>query len=234
MPRLLALAAPALCLLLTGLFPHQHGVYFNLVPGQQAAAVRDFRALKRVPDLLAKAGYASLQTGKFWEGHHSNGGFTHGMSLGDESALENHPTLSGFVGPHGDHGLRIGREGLQPILDFLDGLNGEPFLLWFSPLMPHVPNTAPAEFEAPYHGQGLRPNLLSYFAMCSWFDANVGELLDHLERRGLTDNTLVVFVVDNGSRPRGGLPYFQPRTKASPFEMGVRTPLLLRWPGRIP
>ena len=59
------------------------------------------------------------------------------------------------------------------------------------------------------------------------------ELLAMLDARGLTEDTLVLFLVDNGwiqhPRSRG----YAPRSKRSPYEGGVRTPILARWPGRL-
>ncbi|MEK6235210.1 MAG: sulfatase-like hydrolase/transferase, partial [Planctomycetales bacterium] len=67
-------------------------------------------------------------------------------------------------------------------------------------------------------------------------------LLDHLDHKGLAENTIVVYVCDNGwaatatnaddpnqKQWRG----FALRSKGSPFEMGVRTPIMIRWPGRV-
>jgi uncharacterized sulfatase len=79
--------------------------------------------------------------------------------------------------------------------------------------------------------------------MCEWFDETCGELLEFLDRRRLADKTIVLFVVDNGwiqnltgqpadpRRPwtRG----FAPKSKLSPYDGGVRTPILVRWPGKV-
>jgi uncharacterized sulfatase len=74
-------------------------------------------------------------------------------------------------------------------------------------------------------------------AMCEWFDETCGELLAYLDKKGLRDNALVVFVIDNGwvqetgpARTTRG--WFAPKSKLSPYDGGVRTPVLLRWPGR--
>jgi len=77
--------------------------------------------------------------------------------------------------------------------------------------------------------------------MCTWFDQTCGELLDHLETRDVLDDTLVVYVCDNGwapldrsaENPPGWWPDFAPRSKGSPFERGIRTPIMVSWPGRL-
>jgi uncharacterized sulfatase len=58
-------------------------------------------------------------------------------------------------------------------------------------------------------------------------------LLGFLDREKLSDNTLVVFVVDNGYVQLPGINWFDKRSKLSPHEAGLRTPILLRWPGKI-
>jgi uncharacterized sulfatase len=72
-----------------------------------------------------------------------------------------------------------------------------------------------------------------YWAMVEWFDETCGQLLQHLEREGLTDNTIVAYLADNGwiTDPQTGR--YAPKSKQSPYDGGLRTPILLRWPGRI-
>ncbi len=103
----MSLCRASLATLLTGLYPHQHGIYFNHPPpgyGQMRALTgaeyraaraqtdRLIRAAPTLPSILARHGYASLQTGKFWEGHHSNAGFTHGMTTAQPAARGSAPS----------------------------------------------------------------------------------------------------------------------------------------------
>ncbi len=46
-------------------------------------------------------------------------------------------------GRHGDVGLKIGREGLQPIFDFIDDAGDKPFFVWYAPFLPHNPHNPP-------------------------------------------------------------------------------------------
>src|SRR5262245_52746572 len=73
-----SLCRASLATLLTGLYAHQHKICCNDPPeGVDRALMHPFiKQAPTVPRLLAKAGYRSFQTGKFWEGHHSNAGFT--------------------------------------------------------------------------------------------------------------------------------------------------------------
>lgn len=69
--------------------------------------------------------------------------------------------------------------------------------------------------------------------MCTWFDETCGQLLDHVEARGLTNNTIVILVTDNGWIQLPDKRGFAPRSKRTAYEAGVRTPILVSWPGTI-
>jgi arylsulfatase A-like enzyme len=173
-----------------------------------------------VPRLLRDAGYLSLQTGKFWEGHFSNAGFTDGMTV---------------KGRHGDDGLVIGRKTMQPVYDFIDRsvAGKKPFFVWYAPMMPHTPHNPPKRLLEKYAGRAASPNVAAYYAMCEWMDETVGQLLGFLDQRKLTDDTLIVFVVDNGwIQDPAAKSKFDVRSKRSPYDAGLRTPLLIAWPGR--
>lgn len=222
-----ALCAPSLATLLSGLYPHQHRLTGNDPPagGARERMLRHIDAIDTLPGLLGRHGYRSLQTGKWWLADFRRGGFTDGMTHGDPAR----------GGRHGDDGLRIGRETMQPIADFVDrcARDGAPFFLWYAPLLPHTPHDPPERLLQKYRTADRPLPVARYHAMCEWFDETCGQLLGLLDQRGLTEDTLVLFAVDNGWIQNPAGPGFAPRSKRSPYEAGVRTPLLLRWPGRI-
>ena len=220
-----SLCRASLATLLTGQYAHQHKICCNDPPkGTDRAEMLPFlQHASTIPRTLGeKAGYLSLQTGKFWEGPFSNGGFTDGMTT---------------KGRHGDEGLKIGRETLQPIDDFLDKAGEKPWFIWYAPMMPHAPHTPPAKYLERYKKAGINERVARYYAMCEWFDATIGDVLASLEKRKLLDNTLVVYVADNGWIQSPGAPkageQFATRSKNTPYEGGVRTPVILRWPAKI-
>ena len=192
---------------------------------QRAALISFIDRLETLPELLSKRGYLSHQSGKWWEGSFQRGGFTHGMTRGFPEE----------GGRHGDAGLKIGREGLEPVTDFVDLAIGEgkPFFLWYAPFLPHTPHNPPARLLDRYQGEGRPLPIARYFAMCEWFDETVGELVRYLEEKGVRDNTLIVYVTDNDwiQNPEGQA--YAPRSKQSPYEGGVRTPILFSWPGSL-
>ena len=130
---------PSVVSLLTGLYPHQHGVHFNHGPPGSAGynrmtsvdayvktREREFeliRQQKTLPGILqAGAGYRCLQSGKFWEGHWRNGGFTEGMTIFKAPPRSQtfggiRKLASGEIVAHGngDVGLQIGRITIRAI-----------------------------------------------------------------------------------------------------------------------
>ena len=248
-----ALCRPSLSTLATGLYAHTHGVTGNDPFVDTPAAGADYwndpayRALNQqlvaridetptVPRLLGDAGYTSFQSGKWWEGGYARGGFSGGMTHGDQNR----------GGRHGDAGLTIGRSGLAPVFDFIDTANAadQPFFVWYAPFLPHLPHNPPERLLDKYRAPGRPIEIARYYAMCEWFDETVGALLGHLDEQGLANDTLVAFVTDNGwiqatpdmsppALPDGWNQMFAPRSKQSPFEGGTRTPIVLRWPGVV-
>ena len=228
-----SLCRPSLATLVSGLYAHQHKITGNdPVKGvDRAEMLRHIRRIPKLPVLLGEQGYVSHQSGKWWEGNFKEGGFTAGMTHGDPARR----------GRHGDLGLKIGREGLDPIWKFLDAQQGKPFFLWYAPFLPHNPHNPPERLLEKYRAADRPIELAKYYAMCEWFDETCGDLLNGLEERNLADNTLVVYVTDNGwiqKTPESDLPPgwkapYAPKSKRSPYDGGVRTPVMLRWPGRI-
>jgi arylsulfatase A-like enzyme len=238
-----SLCAPSLASIISGLYPYQTRITGNEppfpegVPASEARNHPEFRKgvaelagfidnIPSLPRLLGERGYLSLQTGKWWHGHYSRGGFTHGMTHGDPAR----------GGRHGDEGLQIGRQGLKPVVDFLEGVGDRPFLIWYAPFLPHTPHNPPERLFKKYKPLTDSVHLARYWAMCEWFDETCGELLDTIEKRGLSKNTMVVFVSDNGwtqppDRPGGGVG--GDYGKRSAYDGGLRTPIMIRWPGKV-
>ncbi|MFV1994819.1 MAG: sulfatase-like hydrolase/transferase [Verrucomicrobiales bacterium] len=239
-----ALCRPSLMTLATGLYAYQHKTSGN-DPSPAAFPGIDKRELKNhppyrelrarlithvdahptLPRLLAGAGYLSHQSGKWWEGSFERGGFTHGMTRGFPQP----------GGRHGDDGLKIGRDGMEPVFGFIDHALAEekPFLLFYAPFMPHTPHTPPTRLFEKYRKKVDSDYVAKYFAMCEWFDETCGQLIDYIDDKGLTGNTLFVYLSDNGWIQRTDARNYAPRSKQSPYEGGVRQPMLLSWPGVI-
>jgi uncharacterized sulfatase len=229
---------PSLRSLLTGLHPVQwrarrQALRAKGLGGEGFDRIRDFVTL---PRRLATRGYASFQGGKYWERSYAAGGFTDGMKRpADASTKEKWGRIQGRAG--GDS-LELGRTTMQPLWDFLDANRDKPFFVWFAPKLPHTPHDPPEKFLALYADADLSESARKYYANITRFDASVGELVARLEKLGLREKTLLVYLADNGweqdphvtsrANQLGGA-----KGKLSMYELGFRTPILLSWPGRI-
>jgi uncharacterized sulfatase len=246
-----SLCRPSLMTIATGLYPRQHLTVGNdpmkpkgMGRGQArqnpvyqqrlAELLTHIDLLETLPRLLRQHhDYLAFQSGKWWEGSFKRGGFTHGMTEGYPNGWDESIHMDPD-GRHGDQGLRIGREGLEPIYDFIDTAQAQdrPFFLWYAPFMPHSPHTPPQRLVDKYKADAESLAVARYWAMCEWFDETCGQLLDHLESEGLRENTIVIYVCDNGwvqdpDRPNR---YATP-SKRSVYDTGLRTPIMVRWPG---
>jgi uncharacterized sulfatase len=125
---------------------------------------------------------------------------------------------------------------MAPVVEFIDRAVAaqQPFFVWYAPFMPHSPHTPPDRLFQKYKAKGIASDFVArYYAMVEWFDETCGQLLDHLAARGVADNTLVIYVGDNGWIQREDSPGFAPRSKQSAYEGGVRQPTMFCWPGVI-
>ena len=238
-----SLCRASLATMVTGLYPHQHLMTSNDPPIPKgltnAQAQKDVGFLKQrqemvalfekaptLPKLLEKEGYVSFQAGKWWEGNACRcGGFTEGMTHGDPAKGAR----------HGDEGLKIGREGLQPVFDFLDKAQKDkkPFFVWYAPMMPHLPHNPPERLLNKYKDKTKSEFVAKYWAMCEWFDETIGDLLAKIEKSGQSENTIVIYLHDNGWIQDETSANFAPKSKRSPYDGGLRTPILVKWPGHV-
>lgn len=233
-----ALCSPSLATILTGRYPHEHLITGNDPPAPPGGnknhpqyiadwdTMRSFVTTRpTLPRLLQQKGYVSLQTGKWWLGDYKNGGFTHGMSHGDKAR----------GGRHGDAGLEIGRSTMQPIYDFIGNARRDqkPFFVWYAPMLPHDPHNAPQRLLAKYKDKAPDLETAKYWANVEWFDESCGQLLDYLDREQLSENTIVVYVTDNGWVQGPARDSHSVRSKRTPYDAGIRTPIMVRWPQHI-
>lgn len=232
-----ALCRPSLVTLLTGHYAFKHGVTGNdpspkyaekgsdLYKERCAQLISYIDRFDTLPELLAEQGYLSHQSGKYWEGNYKRAGFTHGMTRGFPKP----------GGRHGDDGLKIGRHGMEPIEEFVDMAQAEekPFFLWYAPFLPHTPHNPPERILDKYRTESRPITVAKYYAMCDWFDETCGQLIGMIGQKGLRENTLIVYVTDNGWIQHPDKDSYAARSKQSPYEGGVRTPILFSWPGKL-
>jgi len=120
------------------------------------------------------------------------------------------------------------------VVKFIDRSKDTPFLLYFPMNSPVPPLQVPRSYF-----ERLRPTIPNiaqrgYNAMLLAQDEVVGAVLDALRRNGLEEDTLVIFVSDNGnslSRPGSNAPFSG--GKYTTYEGGIRMPFMMRWPGHL-
>ena len=248
------LCSPSLASIITGLYAYQHGITGNdpvienyegpksygrakretNFPPNSYPVLRDksyqklkenFYKNKLITQTLSENGYRSFQSGKWWVGSAEEAGFDEGMTHGDYKR----------GGRHGDEGLKIGREGLKPITDFIEATTAanDPFFVWYAPFLPHTPHTPPKALEEKYLKLTASPHIAKYWAMVEWFDQTTGELLNYLKDQGLEENTIIVYTCDNGWIQSDDSSRYAARSKRAPHEGGIRTPIMFKYPNKI-
>lgn len=114
---------------------------------------------------------------------------------------------------------------------FITANKASPFFCYLSYNAPHSPYQVPDRYFDKFKAKGFDDQLAAFYGMCENIDENVGRLLAHLDAERLAENTIVLFLTDNGGTAgvktfnagmRGG--------KTSVHEGGSRVPLFIRWP----
>jgi arylsulfatase A len=116
-------------------------------------------------------------------------------------------------------------------LSFIDRNRAQQFFCYVAYNAPHSPFQSPDRYFDRLQGLGFPANVAAFWAMCENIDNNVGRLLARLDERGLRENTIVLFLTDNGGT--AGVKLFNAGMrggKTSVHEGGTRVPLFVDWP----
>ena len=117
---------------------------------------------------------------------------------------------------------------------------GKPFFLYMSHYAVHVPVSPDKRFYQKYLDKGVDPRDAAYATLVEGMDKSLGDLMDYLDRNGLTEKTIIIFMSDNGGLSvepsvRSGEPNTHNRPlasgKGSAYEGGIREPMIVYWPG---
>ncbi len=146
---------------------------------------------------------------------------------------------------------------MDELWDFLLEDDKRPFFVWFAPMLPHSPMDSPLEYLCIYLPKSwqilvgcdagietispaLHSAAIHYYANITRFDDVLAELTGFLDDHGMRENTLLVYVSDNGYQQdpyvghRPGPWVGGPKGKLTIYELGFRTPVIFNWPGYLP
>ncbi len=238
-----AVCSPTRAELLTGRYHVRGGVYSTSAGGERL----DLDEIT-IAEIFKKAGYKTAAYGKWHNGmqppYHPNArGFDdfYGFCSGHwgnyfSPMLEHNGAIvkgDGFIiDDLTNHGI-----------DFVEKNRENPFFLYLPLNTPHSPMQVPDEFWNKFENKELelrnrdpeRENIQhtkAALAMCENIDWNVGRIIQKLEELNLRENTIVIYFSDNGPngwRWNGGMK----GRKGSTDEGGVRSPLIMNWPGKL-
>ncbi|MBR7182589.1 MAG: sulfatase [Alistipes sp.] len=117
----------------------------------------------------------------------------------------------------------------------------QPFYLYFAHYATHTPIQRDPRFIQKYLDAGLDEGQARYASMVEGVDKSLGDLLDYLEKNNLAENTIIIFMTDNGgnaeNRAKGGVRFMHNlplrNGKGSVYEGGIRVPLMVKWSGKV-
>lgn len=227
--------SPTRASMLSGSLPSSHGVGGPL--DNANALALDTVTL---PELLNDAGYATANIGKW----HLSRGDSDPNTLGWGHYAG---SLSGGLPSYNDWTRVVDGQSAQETgyattvtvddaVSWLDQQPDEqPWLLWLAFNAPHAPFHKPPNelHDYDYLDETLSGDPEPYYAaMTQAMDTEIGRLLSYLKARNLSDDTLIVFLGDNGTPGQvASTPVTTPRAKASLYEGGLRVPFLVAGPG---
>jgi arylsulfatase A-like enzyme len=246
-----AVCSPSRTAVMTGQYPARHRVHGHFADDARNAA-RDMPnwldpAGPMLPRILQAAGYVTAHYGKWHLGHSRRAPAPGAYGIND------HRTINS-TGPgwddQGERYFRAKSTGLfvDEAIEFIRQNKERPFYVNVWTLIPHATLNPTEEQMAPYIQFGpanVRHTGASpiYFGTVAELDAQVGRLVAAIDDLGLKEKTLVMFSSDNGpedihirnaNHSGVGSPGPLRGRKRSLYEGGVRTPFIVRFPGRVP
>ena len=223
-----SISAPSRCTLLTGKHTGHAAIRGNkpvtLADGEKYDTPLPAKEVT-VAKLLKQKNYRTACIGKWGmggpdsEGHPNRHGFDyfygylgqgHAHSYYPPFLFENNEKIM-LEKKHYSHNLIV-----EKALDFIDKNAEHPFFLYFSPTIPHAELAVPEENMQQYEGQFQEKPFAgghycaqpkpraAYAAMVTLLDTNVGQIIELLKRKGVYENTIIIFTSDNGVHKEGG------------------------------
>ncbi|MBG86089.1 MAG: arylsulfatase [Verrucomicrobiales bacterium] len=117
-------------------------------------------------------------------------------------------------------------------IEFIERERANSFFVYLSLNAPHTPLEIDRRYTENYTAQGLNETTARVYGMVENIDDNFGRLLDRLDDLNLREDTLVIFMTDNGAQQSRFNAGFRGR-KSHTYEGGIRVPFFVQWPSGI-
>ena len=241
--------SPTRASILTGKYPARLNLT-DWIPGHSLphARLRVPRFNQQLPleevtiaEALAASGYVSASLGKWHLGGEPFYPDQQGFALNFGGTHKGQPPS--YFYPHKIPTIPGGKPGeyltdrlADEALDLIEANRKKPFFLYWSHFAVHTPLQAKAEMIEKYNAKRdpeAAQNNATYAAMIESVDQAVGRVLAKLEELDIADHTVVIFMSDNGGLARVTSNAPLRAGKGSPYEGGVREPMIVRWPGVV-
>lgn len=115
---------------------------------------------------------------------------------------------------------------------FLERNRRNPFFVYLPTNAPHTPLQIADEYWKPFAAKGLDETTAKVYGMCRNLDGNMGRLLAAMQRLNLNDNTILIFMTDNGPQQVRFNAGMRGR-KGTVYQGGIRVPFFFRWPAQL-
>ena len=194
-------------------------------------------------EVLKQAGYVTGMWGK-WHSGYTDGYFPweRGFDEAYMARLYRHRNSEGKLnGQPVKHNRWADEVIVDYAIEFIKKNKRRPFFAYLPSMTCHTPLDAPNEYVQKYIEKGLSKNLATLYGMIDFFDFHLNRLLAFLQEQNLADNTVVLFMSDNGPAISNNLLTDRDREiryisrfkghKGNIWENGVKSPLFVRWPG---
>ncbi|MBI3678934.1 MAG: arylsulfatase [Acidobacteria bacterium] len=224
--------APTRASLLTGRYHLRSGVH-GVTTGRETMRTSEVT----LAEAMKPAGYRTALIGKWHLGEHypylpHAQGFDEFIGFRTGHWTEYWDTMLERNGkPYPTRGY-IADVFTSEAIRFLEANARRPFFLYLAYNTPHAPYLAPEHHWERYRKMDLPPQVAAVYSMVANLDENIGRLMAALARLNLAEDTIVLFLTDNGpngQRYNAGLR----AAKGSVYDGGVRTPLFVRWPKHV-